>query len=109
MSRCCVDLPRLRQHLAARIDVWSATEGALEPLLPHDATDAAAEAVLPAGCGQLWARPNGAEPWEHHILLMTGDHQSREFKRDRRIRRPRNEVGWSPKASPSSVWRSSCC
>lgn len=88
-----VDLPLLRRHLASRLDLWTATDGALRPLLPGDATDAAADAVLPTGCGQLWARPSGAEPWEYDLLLMTGDHQSWEFKRDRRVRRPLDEVG----------------
>ncbi len=79
------DLPLLCRHLAGRLDVWTAVDGALRPLLPGDDPDGAAEAVLPAGCGQVWVRPGGAEPWEYDILLMPGNRDTWEFKRDRRI------------------------
>ena len=89
------DLPLLRRHLAGRLDVWMAVDGALRPLLPSDDPDGAAEAVLPAGCGQVWVRPGGAEPWEYDILLMPGSRDTWEFKRDRRIRLPLADVGWT--------------
>jgi hypothetical protein len=89
------DLPLLRRHLAGRLDVWTADDGTLRPLLPSDDPDGAADTVLPAGRGQVWVRPSGAEPWEYDILLMTGDRDTWEFKRDRRIRLPLDDIGWS--------------
>ncbi len=89
-----VDLPQLRGHLADRLDVWTASDGSLRPLLPGDDPDGSADAVLPPGCGQLWLRHSGAEPWEYDVLLMTGDHDMWEFKRDRRIRLPLSEIRW---------------
>ena len=90
-----VDLPLLRRHLRGRLDLWTAVDGALCPLLPGDRPDAGPDAVLPEGCGQVWTRAGGAEPWEYDVLLMTGDRQSWEFKRDRRIHRPLTSVGWT--------------
>ena len=46
------DLPLLRRHLAGRLDVWTAVDGALRPLLPSDDPDGAARAVLPAAVGR---------------------------------------------------------
>ncbi len=89
------DLPLLRQHLAGRLDVWTADDGALRPLLPSDDLHGEADTVLPVGCGQVWVRPSGAEPWEYDILLMTGDRNTWEFKRDRRIRLPLTDISWS--------------
>jgi hypothetical protein len=86
------DLPLLRRHLAGRFDLWAATDGALQPLLPGDDPDGAADAVLPAGCSQVWIRAGGSQPWEYEILLMAGSHDRWEFKRDRRITRPLNEI-----------------
>ncbi len=51
--------------------------------------------MLPVGCGQVWVRPSGAEPWEYDILLMTGDRDTWEFKRDRRIWLPLTDISWS--------------
>ncbi len=89
-----LDLAMLRRYVADRFDVWTAEGGALRPLLPGDDPDDAADTVLPEGCGQLWLRSGGTRPWEYDILLMTGDHDSWEFTRDRRIRRPQDEIVW---------------
>jgi len=89
------DLPLLRRHLAGRLDVWTATDGALKPLLPDDGTHTTPEAVLPVGCGQVWLRPSGQEPWEYDVLLMDGEHQCWQFKRDRRISLPIHNAVWS--------------
>lgn len=90
-----VDLPLLRRHLAGRFDLWTADSGALKPLLPDDDPDGSADTLLPEGCGQVWVRAGAVEPWEYDILLMTGDRETWEYKRDRRIRRPLADVGWS--------------
>ena len=95
-----VDLPLLRRHLRGRLDLWSAVDGALCPLLPGDQPDAGPDAVLPEGCGQVWTRAGGAEPWEYDVLLMAGDRQTWEFKRDRRIQRPLASVGWTHSGVP---------
>jgi len=90
-----VDLPLLRRHLAGHLDLWTADDGALRPVLPGDQPDADPDSLLPEGCGQLWARPGGARPWEYDILLMTGSRRTWEFKRDSRIQRPLTSVGWT--------------
>ncbi len=94
------DLPLLRRYLAGRFDVWTAADGALQPLLPDDDPDGAADTVLPAGCGQVWVRSGATEPWEYDILLMAGDRGRWEFKRDRRLTRPLDEVVWHGGAVP---------
>jgi hypothetical protein len=56
------DVPALVQHLSGRLDVWQATEGALRPMVsPAD--------PVPATCGNLWVRPDGATPWEYDVIL----------------------------------------
>src|SRR5262245_38027537 len=50
------ELPLVRAHLADRFHLWTATRGALAPLLPDDNPNGSAEHVLPEGCGQFWAR-----------------------------------------------------
>lgn len=88
------ELSLLREHLAGRLDVWTAAAGALRPLLPADDVHGAAEVVLPTGCGQVWVRAAGREPWEYDILLAPGDIDRWEFRRDRRITRPLDDVLW---------------
>ena len=88
------ELPLLRRHLAARLDVWTAAGGSLKPLLPEE-TDADPETVLPEGCGQVWLRLSGQEPWEYDVLLTPGTGDVWEYKRDSRIRRPWSDVLWS--------------
>lgn len=90
-----VDLPLLRRHLAGRLDVWAATDGSLRPLLPGEDPDGPADQLLPPGCGHVWLRAGGAEPWEYDVLLATGGRSTWEFKRDRRIQLPLDEVTWS--------------
>lgn len=94
------DLPQLRRYLAGRFDVWTAADGALRPLLPDDDPNAAADTVLPAGCGQVWVRSGGTAPWEYEIQLMPGGHDRWEFKRDGRITRPLDEVLWHQDGVP---------
>ncbi len=84
------ELPLLRRHLAGRLDLWSADQGALSPLLPGDLDDG-----LPDTCENVWARSNGAEPWEYDIILMTSRATTWTFKRDARINRPLDETVWS--------------
>lgn len=88
------ELSLLRHYLAGRLDVWTAAAGALRPLLPGDDVYGAADVVLPTGCGQVWVRAAGREPWEYDILLARGDAGRWEFKRDRRITRPLEDVLW---------------
>lgn len=88
------ELPLLRRHLAGRLDVWTAADGSLKPLLPHE-SHATHDDVLPEGCGQVWLRPSGREPWEYDVLLMGGPRNTWEFKRDRRVRLPLSDVVWS--------------
>ena len=94
------ELAALRRHLAGRLDVWAAADGALKPLLPGDDPDGTADALLPPGSGQLWARPSGTEPWELDVLLMAGDSTTWRFKRDPRISRPLAEVVWARDGVP---------
>ena len=89
------ELPLLRRHLAGRLDLWTATSGSLKPLLPDDSNRASHEDVLPRGCGQVWLRPSGQEPWEYDVLLTGGPRDLWEFKRDRRVRLPLTEIVWS--------------
>jgi hypothetical protein len=84
--RC--ELPLLRQHLADRFHLWTATRGALAPLLPDDNPGGSAEQVLPEGCGQLWTRPSARDPWEYDVLLSPGTPDEWVYRRDPSIRMP---------------------
>lgn len=88
------DLPALRRHLADRLHAWTATAGALCPLLPHNDPEGSADEVLPAGCGQLWTRRGAAHPWEFDILLDPGTEHEWVYKRDRSITMPLNSALW---------------
>lgn len=79
------ELPLLRRHLAGRLDVWTATSGALCPMRATDRLEVAAEDVLPAGCGQVWTRRSALDPWEFDILLSPGDANTWVYKRDPRL------------------------
>lgn len=94
------ELALLRRHLAGHFDVWTAADGALRPLLPGDDPSGAADALLPAGCGQVWVRAAGHEPWEYDILLAPGGADRWEFKRDSRITRPIEDVVWRQHGVP---------
>jgi hypothetical protein len=88
------ELPRLRRHLAGRLHLWSACAGALAPLLPDEDPDVPADAVLPAGCGQLWTRRSAQDPWEYDVLLNPGGPQEWVYKRDDSVRMPLQEAIW---------------
>lgn len=81
------DLPALSAHLAGRLDVWAATDGALRPLLPDDG-------VLPHGCGNVWTRRSGSDPWEYDILLVPGTPSTWVYKRDPTIAMPMADALW---------------
>ncbi len=89
------DLPLLRRHLAGRLDVWSAADGALWPLLPDDDPDAAPDDVLPPGCGQVWTRRAAMQPWELDILLAPGSAERWVYKRDESIAMPMRDALWA--------------
>jgi hypothetical protein len=88
------DLPALRRHLAGRLHVWTATDGALAPLLPDDRPDGTAEEVLPRGCGNLWTRRSARDPWEVDFLLGPGTAQEWIYRRDPALRMPMAAALW---------------
>lgn len=88
------DLPRLRRHLAGRLDAWAALSGTLGPILPDDDPDGSAVDVLPEHCTQLWTRVSATEPWEFDILLSPGDDTTWVYKRDESIRMPLSDALW---------------
>lgn len=81
------DVPALRVYLAGRMDVWSADQGTLRPLV--DETDA-----LPETCGNLWLRHSGSDPWEYDVLLTDIDAGKWAYKRNRSITLPASELLW---------------
>jgi len=88
------DLPLLRKHLASRLDVWTAADGALRPLLPEDCPDGTPDEVLPPGCGQVWTRPAAMRPWEFDILLSPGTTEQWVYKRDESVTMPLRDALW---------------
>ncbi len=88
------DLALLRRHLAGRLDVWTAADAALRPLLPDDDPDGAPDAVLPPGCGQVWTRTAATQPWEFDILLAPGSPDVWVYKRDESVRMPMDDALW---------------
>lgn len=88
------DLPLLRAHLAGTLDVWTAADGALRPLLPDERPEAEAEEVLPVGCGQVWTRRTAMAPWEFDILLAPGSSEEWVYKRDESLRMPMDQALW---------------
>ena len=88
------DLPLLRRHLAGRLDIWAASNGALWPLLPDERPAAAAAEVLPEGCDQVWTRRSGSDPWEFDILLAPGDRATWVYRRDPRLTMPMSDALW---------------
>jgi hypothetical protein len=89
------DLPLLRRHLAGKLDVWTAADGALRPLLPDKDPEAGPETVLPPGCGQVWTRRGATAPWEFDILLAPGSSEEWVYKRDASLRMPMSEALWA--------------
>jgi hypothetical protein len=88
------ELPLLRSYLTGRLDVWTAADGALRPLLPNDEPTATADDVLPADCEQVWTRRSGSDPWEYDILLAPGDRDVWIYKRDPTIWLPMADALW---------------
>lgn len=85
------DLSRLRRHLAGKLDLWTAADGALRPLLPDEDPDAGPETILPPACGQVWTRRSATEPWEFDVLLAPGSSVEWVHKRDGSLRVPMSE------------------
>ncbi len=96
--RC--ELPLLREHLADRVHLWTATRGALAPLLPDDNSSGSAEHVLPEGCGQLWTRRSARDPWEYDVLLSPGTPDEWVYRRDPSIRMPMVDAVWRHEGIP---------
>ncbi|MER5255510.1 amino acid transporter [Streptomyces sp. NPDC002855] len=49
--------------------------------------------VLPAGVHDIWCRPGGGEPWRIQFMLEEADGPVWVSRRDRRVRRPVEEIG----------------
>lgn len=88
------ELPLLRQHLVDRLHLWTATRGALAPLLPDEDPDGSADDILPSGCGQIWTRRSACHPWEYDVLIAPGTPEEWIYKRDQSIRLPMIEALW---------------
>lgn len=88
-----LDVAMLHQHLAGRLDVWAADDGALRPLV--DQAD-----LLSATCGNLWLRASGADPWEYDVILMDVTSTMWTYKRDARISLPVEEILWTRQGIP---------
>lgn len=88
------ELPLLRRHLAGRLDIWTATNGSLRPLLPDEGPAAAASEVLPEDAVQVWTRRSGSDPWEFDILLAPGDRGTWVYRRDPRLAMPMSDALW---------------
>lgn len=87
------DVSRLSAHLAGRLDLWTATDGGLRPLLPDDG-------VVPDGCGNVWTRRSGSDPWEYDILLAPGTPDTWVYKRDHAITMPMADAVWERDGVP---------
>ena len=73
--------------VSSRLDVWAAA-GSLTPLVPGT------DWRLPDGCGNLWLRASGADPWEYDVMLESVRGGRWELKRDARVSRPLPECLW---------------
>lgn len=80
------EVPLLLSFLRGQRDVWAAA-GSLTPLTEDSPT-------VPEGCGNLWLRASGADPWEYDILIERADASTWAYKRDPRITRPLADVLW---------------
>lgn len=89
------DLPKLRAHLSGNLDIWTAADGALRPLLPDDQPQADPGVILPPGCGQVWTRRAATAAWDFDILLAPGSPQEWIYKRDESIRMPMDRALWT--------------
>lgn len=84
------DVSLLREHLAGRLDVWSADSGTFRALL-----DTADDEALSDTCENLWLRASGADPWQYDVILMDTTPTTWTFKRDDRIRLPLDSILWT--------------
>ncbi|MCU1530205.1 MAG: hypothetical protein JWP75_3968 [Frondihabitans sp.] len=82
------DVPLLREHLLARLDLWAADRGTLTPLVADDV-------VITPTCSNVWLRASGADPWEYDVILMDVTAERWTYKRDARISLPAAEILWS--------------
>ncbi len=87
-------LPLLRRHLAGRFDLWSASSGALGPVLSDHRPDAPADEVLLPGSGQVWLRKSARDDWEYDVLLSPGSVEEWIYRRDPSLRLPLREALW---------------
>jgi hypothetical protein len=81
------DIQVLSTHLAGRLDMWTATDGALRPFLPGDH-------VLPNACNGVWTRRSALDPWEYDILLAPGTPDAWVYRRDPTITMPMADALW---------------
>lgn len=88
------ELPTFRRLLTGRLHMWTATSGALAPLLPDDQPDGTADEVLPEGCVQVWTRRSAHDPWEYDVLLSPGTADEWVYRRDPGIRMPMSQALW---------------
>lgn len=76
------ELSLLRGWLGGRWQLWSAFQGALKPLLPHDSD------VLPIGTSSIWLRRSAYGLWEFEVLLDPSDDETWRFRRDTAVTMP---------------------
>jgi hypothetical protein len=80
------ELPAVRRHLEG-FHVWEAESGMLRPL---PAGEPPREEV-----SQLWVRVDAYSPWVLDLLLTPTDGDDWLYKRDHRIRRPIDGIGFT--------------
>lgn len=80
------ELSLLRGWLGGRWQLWSAFQGALKPLRPHDSD------VLPIGTTSIWLRRSAYGQWEYEILLDPSDTESWRFRRDTAVTMPLDDA-----------------
>ncbi|GAA1924314.1 hypothetical protein GCM10009837_57040 [Streptomyces durmitorensis] len=73
---------------------WAADPpGTLRPWLPGE--------VLPSGVHDIWCRPDEGEPWRIQFMLEEPEGPVWVSGRDRRVRRPVEEIGPASPAAPA--------
>src|SRR6476660_1200148 len=81
------DWPLLRRHLADRLEVFIARDGALVAIPDHDVP-------LDDAVHNLWAREPDGDAWRVQLNFEPCDGTEWVFRRDSRIRRSIAEVVW---------------
>ncbi|WP_413319665.1 hypothetical protein AA0Z99_03955 [Agrococcus sp. 1P02AA] len=76
------ELSLLRGWLGGKWQLWSAFQGAMKPLLPHDSD------VLPIGTSSIWLRRSAYSLWEFEVLLDPSDGETWRFRRDTAVTMP---------------------